>query len=226
MYKKIVIVNNNLEVIKVKNWLNKISREKLQRYLFVGVLALVFVAFFISLSLVKPNENTPPSNNDPEPPVDDPIVEEYEVLKSPVLGDLVIVRKFYNPNSEKEDRLMSLYKIGTRYSTSTGVSWEKEDGEPFEVYASLSGTVKSVRSDNLYGTVVVLTHDNNLETHYISLGEVYVSEGQTVKQGDKIGISTVSSYDNLRNHIHFKVIKKNRLLDPLTVIGKKINTIE
>lgn len=49
MYKKIVIVNNNLEVIKVKNWLNKISREKLQRYLFVGVLALVFVAFLSRL---------------------------------------------------------------------------------------------------------------------------------------------------------------------------------
>ena len=74
--------------------------------------------------------------------------------------------------------------------------------------------------------VVVIDHGDDLETHYISLGEVVVQEGETVKQGDKIGVSTESSYDNLRNHVHFKVIKKNKVLNPLTVIGKKVNTIE
>ncbi len=73
-----MVVNNNLEVIKVKNWINKISKEKLQRYLFVGVLILVFVAFFISLSLVKPKEDPKPI--DPEPPVEDPIEDVYETF--------------------------------------------------------------------------------------------------------------------------------------------------
>lgn len=211
----------------MKNWINKISRENLQRYLFVGVLALVFVAFFISLSLVKPKDVTPPpSNNDPDPPINNPVEEEYEVVKMPVSEGLVVVRKFFDPNLDKEERLTTYYKIGSRYSTSRGVSWEQENGEAFDVYASLSGTVKSVRSDNLYGMVVVIDHGDDLETHYISLGEVVVQEGETVKQGDKIGVSTESSYDNLRNHVHFKVIKKNKVLNPLTVIGKKVNTIE
>ena len=44
MYKKIIDVNNNLEVFKRIELIR--FHENLQRYLFVGVLALVFVAFF------------------------------------------------------------------------------------------------------------------------------------------------------------------------------------
>lgn len=224
MYKKIVVVNNNLEVIKVKNWINKISKEKLQRYLFVGVLVLVFVAFFISLSLVKPKEEPTPIT--PDPPVDDPIEDVYETFLIPVDNKLHVVRKFYEVEAEKVDRVMALHKMGTRYNNSIGISWALEDGEKFDVFACLTGTVKSIKSDNLYGTVVTIDHGDGLETKYISLSDVTVTEGQKIDQGTKIGLSSINTYDDLKNHVHFVVMKNNKILNPLTVIGKKTNAIE
>lgn len=225
MYKKILLVNNNLEVIKVKNWINKISKEKLQRYLFVGVLILVFVAFFISLSLVKPKKDDP-KPIDQDPPVEDPIEEVYETFLMPVDNNLLVVRKFYEVEAEKAERVLALHKMGTRYCTSSGISWALENGEKFDVYASLSGTVKAIKEDNLYGTIVVIEHVNNLETHYLSLSDVLVTEGQKIQQGTKIGLSSVNTYDSLQNHVHFRVFKNNTKLNPLNVIGKKTNAIE
>ena len=69
-----------------------------------------------------------------------------------------------------------------------------------------------------YGNLVVIRHDNGLETYYAHLSRRLVNPGQTVKAGDIIGLggNTGRSYGA---HLHFEVrylgndINPNRLID-------------
>ena len=55
----------------MKKWLKSLSKEQVQRYVFVGLLVLVFVAFFVSVGIAnnteKPSDdinNTDDGNKD------------------------------------------------------------------------------------------------------------------------------------------------------------------
>ena len=52
----------------MKKWLKSLSKEQIQRYVFVGLLVLVFVAFFVSLSIASSNEK----NQGDNPPIENP----------------------------------------------------------------------------------------------------------------------------------------------------------
>lgn len=207
--------------------LNKISKEKAQRILFIAVLVLVFGVFFISLSLLSPGE-TPP-NNDPEPPIEEPEepTVEYETIIAPYkAANVEIIRRFWSPDKEKEIQEMSMFVYDTRYTMSRGISYAAAENEDFEVVASLSGTVKEISNSDIYGKVVFIEHDNGLVTEYWSLSEVNVEIGDEVAQGDVIGISGESSYDlGSENHVHFRILVDGIPTDPELLIGKAVNEI-
>ena len=51
----------------MKKWLKSLSKEQIQRYVFVGLLVLVFVAFFVSVGIANNSQKTPSDqigNND------------------------------------------------------------------------------------------------------------------------------------------------------------------
>lgn len=106
--------------------------------------------------------------------------------------------------------------------------WEAHKGicfsasENSEVFACLDGTVADVYTNHLNGTVVVLSHDNNLKTYYSSLDEnVSVKKGDKVKRGSVIGkvSSTASNELNLGSHLHFEVTENNVKVDPATYLN-------
>jgi len=217
----------------VKNWINKIPKEKLQRYIFLGALILVFAAFFISLALINNNdkppiENDPPGQKDPnddEDDDDDDIVEEFFQLPTS-LNNYDIVRKYYETTDEEEDRKLSLHVFGSRYETSQGISLSAPNSVEFNVKACLSGVVKKIEDTALRGFVVTLEHENGVITEYSSLGSVVVEEGDTVEQGDLLGVSGESEYDNVGNHVHLKVMKDKKTYDPEKLVGKTIEEFE
>jgi murein DD-endopeptidase MepM/ murein hydrolase activator NlpD len=81
------------------------------------------------------------------------------------------------------------------------------------VYASASGTafVRDMPGGG-YGNQVMINHHNGFCTLYAHLNQYYVSDGQSVSQGQVIGQSGdtgSSGYGSYAPHLHFEIRKIN-----------------
>lgn len=89
------------------------------------------------------------------------------------------------------------------------------------VRAAWSGKIRYAQYNNGgFGNLVIIRHDNGLETFYAHLSEHLVVPNQEVKAGDPIGLggNTGHSYGS---HLHFEVRFYDIPLDPETVIDFK-----
>lgn len=116
------------------------------------------------------------------------------------------------------------YRITSNYGyrhkrMHRGVDLGYPEGTP--VAAAWDGIVrisKGTANTGGYGNLVVIRHDNGLETYYAHLSRRLVNPGQMVKAGDIIGLggNTGRSYGA---HLHFEVrylgndMNPNRLID-------------
>ena len=118
----------------MKEWIKKISENKLQFFFFVGVLAFLFVSLII-VGVTGGNEiedpdqgNTPviPNEPDKQEPTTSEIVEKVAL---PFTEDMEynVVRKFYDRNGTKEEQEQSLIRYGSSYRTSVGTSFASKD---------------------------------------------------------------------------------------------------
>lgn len=74
-------------------------------------------------------------------------------------------------------------------------------------------------SDIGYGNFVIIDHKIDYITLYAHLGDIFVSEGQVVAQGQLLG--TVGSTGNSTGpHLHFEIRDFGQRVDPLTVLGQ------
>ena len=229
----------------MKKWLKSLSKEQIQRYVFVGLLVLVFVAFFVSVGIANNSQKTPSdqignndnsnnnnnnddtnnNNNDNQnnQQVPNKPQTKKEVIAMPLKDDFVVVRKYYEQNDTTENQELAVIQFGKRYYTSNGISLSKQNDQDFEVLAALSGEVVSVDENPIYGIVITIKHDNELYTEYSSLSESRVQAGALVNQGDVIGVSGVCEYDSsLQSHVYFKVLNNSKTFNPENVIGKTI----
>ena len=91
-------------------------------------------------------------------------------------------------------------------------------GDP--IVAADTGTVIYAGwNDWGYGNLVVLDHGNGYRTYYAHLDTVKVACGQSVKQGDLVGLAgtTGNSYGP---HLHFEVVLNGEHVNPWTVLPK------
>ena len=88
-------------------------------------------------------------------------------------------------------------------------------GEP--IYAMFDGTVRISVRNRSYGNLVVIRHNNGLETYYAHLSARHVQPGDQVKAGDCIGLcgNTGRSYGS---HLHLEIRYMGNALNPETVI--------
>jgi murein DD-endopeptidase MepM/ murein hydrolase activator NlpD len=84
------------------------------------------------------------------------------------------------------------------------------------IVAAESGTVLIASQVSGYGNTVVIDHGGGMWTWYghIRNGGIMVSEGQTVKKGQKIA-EVGSTGDSTGNHLHFEVRIKEQAVNPL-----------
>ena len=85
------------------------------------------------------------------------------------------------------------------------------------VFAVYGGTVQSVYTNYMEGTVIVLDHGGGLRTVYKSLdSEVSVEQGGSVEKGQVIGVVSDSATSESADgaHIHFEVWKDGTKIDP------------
>ena len=108
------------------------------------------------------------------------------------------------------------YRGGSSYHLAIDIDAFGRYGAP--VVASASGTVVLVASlDWGYGTYIIVRHADGSETVYAHLSAVYVSQGQTVGQGEQIGAIGCTGYCT-GPHLHFELWIGGAPVDPLAYL--------
>ncbi|MBE5819597.1 MAG: M23 family metallopeptidase [Clostridiales bacterium] len=85
------------------------------------------------------------------------------------------------------------------------------------VKASAPGIVKAIKNDPRYGLTIILEHVNGFKTVYSNLlSTEFVTEGETVEQGQSLGTVGNSAAFEIADepHLHFEIIKNEEYLDP------------
>lgn len=108
------------------------------------------------------------------------------------------------------DRMNPFYKVNARHN---GLDIIASPGDP--VLAAAKGRVtRVVRSFKGEGNVVELTHPGGYVTRYCHLGDIYVSQGQSVAAGRKIAAIGLSG-NSFVPHLHYEVMKDGAYCDPV-----------
>lgn len=91
------------------------------------------------------------------------------------------------------------------------------EGDP--IHASAAGVVSFVGPAGAYGNLIKITHPNGYETRYGHLRGFAVRVGQSVTQGQQIGImgNTGRSFGA---HLHFEIRRDGRALNPEGLLGR------
>jgi beta-lactamase regulating signal transducer with metallopeptidase domain len=93
--------------------------------------------------------------------------------------------------------------------------------EGTEIYAVADGVVASaisqVQAGGLYGKNIIIQHEDEYTSRYAKLSKVLVKDGQTVKAGERIGLSG-NTGRTTGPHLHFELMKNGEYEDPETYI--------
>ena len=100
-----------------------------------------------------------------------------------------------------------------------GVDLPLKEGEP--IYATFCGRVRiSTYNNGGYGNLIIIRHDNGLETYYGHLSERMVQAGQWVEAGQIIGKGG-STGRSTGPHLHFETRYYGQSFDPERLIDFK-----
>ena len=114
---------------------------------------------------------------------------------------------FVSPNQTKV-----FSKFGYRHGRQhQGVDLPLKTGTP--VYAAFDGRVRVSEYHSGYGNLIILRHENGLETFYGHLSKREVDVGDWVHAGDQIGLGG-STGRSTGPHLHFETRYKGYAFDP------------
>ncbi len=103
-----------------------------------------------------------------------------------------------------------------------GVDLPLKVGEP--VYAAFDGKVRVAKYYKGYGNLVIVRHENGLETFYAHLSKIGVSVDQWVSAGEIIGLGG-STGRSTGPHLHFETRFKGYAFDPEWLIDYETGTL-
>ncbi len=106
-------------------------------------------------------------------------------------------------------------KTGEYTIAHKGTDFHAPRGTP--VYAMNRGVVRLTRNWIIYGKIIVIDHGLGLQTMYLHLSKIYVSEGELVQPGEIIGLSGDTGYA-LAPHLHLSVKLAHDSIDPVTFL--------
>lgn len=104
-----------------------------------------------------------------------------------------------------------------------GIDFEAREGT--EVYATGDGTITFAgnKRRSHQGNLIVLDHDDNIETRYAHLSGFAVKRGQKVKRGDLIGYSGRPS-NGKGPCLHYEVLVDGEHVDPLNYLFREFDS--
>ena len=150
-----------------------------------------------------------------------PVVEtnaRSETMKYPFkeanLSKVQVLQEFYEVEANAEARENALMVFNQTFTTSSGISIAM-NGEEFEVLAALSGKVLEVKLDAFTGNKIVIEHADGKQTHYSSVKDIAVKEGDEVTQGQVLGKATDNEWNQAAGvHLHFEVLENGKYVNP------------
>jgi murein DD-endopeptidase MepM/ murein hydrolase activator NlpD len=124
----------------------------------------------------------------------------------------------------------SQYGVKRGNKTHPGVDLKASSGT--EIKSPSDGKViDSKFSNGACGGTIQIEHGNGFISRYCHCKEIRVNIGQSVKQGEVIGLSGGAKGDkgagsSTGPHLHFELKKNGQLVDPLDYIGKDVGTYD
>ncbi|ARC83356.1 peptidase M23 family protein [Clostridium argentinense CDC 2741] len=88
------------------------------------------------------------------------------------------------------------------------------------IKAAFNGRVTFSGVLNGYGNVIILSHDNNVETLYAHCNKLYVNEGESISKGQHIA-DVGNTGNSTGPHLHFEIRVNGEAVDPLKYIMEK-----
>ncbi len=141
--------------------------------------------------------------------------EAVEVSASPIIYSKPVVGQVFKEFSG--DTLV--------YSNTLG-DWRVHNGTDIKceygsiVSSSTFGSVVSVSSDDRYGNVVIVRHEDGSMFYYCGLDEISVAEGDAVGAGQKLGtVGVVPCECEDEPHLHLMAMKDGEFVEPLSAFG-------
>ncbi|HLG01964.1 MAG TPA: peptidoglycan DD-metalloendopeptidase family protein [Bacteroidia bacterium] len=102
-----------------------------------------------------------------------------------------------------------------RYRYHFGVDIKLQTGD--SVKCAFDGKVRIAQRSRTYGYVVVVRHNNGLETYYAHLSRLMVSPGDDLKAGSVLGLGGNTGHSH-GSHLHFEVRFRGQAVNPSTII--------
>src|SRR5699024_4204397 len=156
------------------------------------------------------------------------VSKEVETILMPTNNeaDVSIVTKYFDSNVAATDQEEALKLYNNKYYQNKGVDLAQENGDSFDVLASLSGKALEVKEDPLHGYVITIEHDEDISTYYASLDDIQVDVGDEVTQGDVIAKAGSSLFgEQLDNHLHFELHQGEEILNPEKFFNVSISNL-
>ena len=142
------------------------------------------------------------------------ILKVHYVHERTVNPDTIALGNYVHPAKYKAT---SFYGVKRRRGRiHWGIDIPFPEGTP--VVAAFDGIVRvSTFNNGGYGNLVILRHDNHLETYYAHLDRRLVNPGQLVKAGEVIGIGGNTGRSR-GNHLHFETRYLGQHFNPARII--------
>lgn len=201
-----------------------------QKIVYGAVIAILCITAVVvgilsaTLGREKPEEKPPVSDATPTPnppaeekPEQKPVEEKLK-LSSPTVGDLM---KGHSHDTPVFSDTLEEWRVHTGIDISTA------DGA--EVLAAADGMVSAIYDDPMLGRTVEITHTQNIKTVYCNLtaeDAAFISVGDYVEQGDRIGTVGDTSISELADepHLHFEVKLGEQAVNPLDYMSEDAET--
>lgn len=197
------------------------KRRKLRGYviptLCVFLLSTIFYSGYKIWEILSYDNNIVPTEDYVSTPVQEEIIPTISTKETVIrpynASDVIASIPFYNQNGTDEQQQAALIYYENIYMENTGVMYTSSN--EFSVISVLDGTVKDIKDDEIMGKIVEVENSKNITTIYQSMGELQVSVGDNLKQGDVIGTSGKNNIiSNDLYGLHFEVFKHGEIIDP------------
>ena len=144
--------------------------------------------------------------------------EEEEVTTEPVSFIAPVSGEIITDYAEE-----SLIYSATLEEWTTHLGIDIKADKASIVVASEDGVVKSIKDDPRYGLTITISHNEDFETVYANLlSSEFVSEGDTVVQGQTIGTVGESASFEIADvpHLHFEMYKEGVAVNPTVYLSE------